>query len=212
MESINDILNKGLFGKSNRVNGGRAITQIMKNIKSDEREKRKNFNLRYPKDKWYCNIYIPSESIPDNNDYFENNIFNEKKFMADVNKQLNDTFQYYEMSMSLFYGLFATGEAYTADIGPIWGIYVDYENIKKNAAIYESMIDDIIGNFPGSKRLEGIYAGQKPSNKYQFCKNEININNLISPRTGDEELLKFMKERSIIDINTSLIAYREILN
>ena len=201
------------IGGSNRVNGGRVLNNTIKKIKVIEKEERGKFNIISPKDKWFCNLHIPSESISGGNGYFENNTFNATKFTADMNTTFHNTFRdYNELNMSLSYGLFATEEAYTADIGPIWGIYVDYEDIEKNAAIYESMIDDIIGNFPGSKRLEVIYTGQKPSNGYQFCKDEININSLTSPKRRDSELLGLMKDQSIFDINSYLIAYRDILN
>ncbi len=215
---------KGLNTKSNRLTDARLRDMIFCEMEIIEDNEIEKYNITSTNDSWFCNIYIPPESILDNyrNDYFENNIFNTTKFTADMNTMLCDELQKYEaklhdelqkntgLSMTLFYGLLAAEEIYIAEIGPIWGIYVDYRDIEKNAAIYEAMIDDIIGNFSGSKRLEEIYARQKPSNGYIFSKDEIDVNSLTLPKKVDTVLLEIMKGQSIDEINTDFVAGRAL--
>jgi len=216
---------KGLKTRSNRFTDARLRDMIFDEIGVIEDNEFEKYNITSTDDRWFCNIYIPPESILDiyGNDYFENNIFNTTKFTADMNTMLLKELQEYEaisygglqkhekLSMALFYGLLATEYIYIAEIGPIWGVYVDYRDIEKNAEIYEAIIDKIIDNFPGSKRFEGIYAGQRPSNGYIFSKDEIDINSLTLPKKVDNILFDIMKNQSIDDINTDLIAGRELL-
>ena len=117
---------KELSTKSNRFTDARLKNMIFEEMKVVEYKELEKYNITSPDDRWFCNIYIPTESILDiyRNDYFENNIFKATEFTADMNTKFREELQKYEamllaklqkhkkLSMTLFYGLLATEDIY----------------------------------------------------------------------------------------------------
>ncbi|MEA3229630.1 MAG: hypothetical protein U9P44_01835 [archaeon] len=210
------------------------VEKATDSLEKDVKDAIKEYHIKDSASTWFLNIYIPEETIFDDEDLKKDLADGEEVsylelFSKEFNKTVHDAFfkDYEELSLSISNGILMTkkGEPYPVSPGAVWGLYArdidnparykhDDGNHEENTTehIYYLIVEQIIESFEGAKIMVSPVTDRTPD-KIFLNLTENDIMKCCETRTltkYEHDAMALMRKIQIEEIIYKVYAYKAV--